>query len=162
MKKKKKDNLTKEVIIMLLLAIIILLIMIVALYDFKPNSVIIPEVVEYSSDAKTSAIKQEINYTNGGDATADGDVDSVLSVLKSYNIDAVDLTVYSQKSLYNSGNSNPFEYIQEEEQQQPGTGNTVNPGEPGTGSPGTPAQPGDPGNGGGETPGTFFENTSSK
>ena len=114
MKKKKKDNLTKEIFIMLLLTIIILLIMIVALYDFKPKKTLIPEVVTYSSDAKTTLIKQEINYTNGGDLTADGNIDSVMTSLKSYSIEASDLSLYGQKNLYNSGNSNPFEYVQEE------------------------------------------------
>lgn len=98
--------------------------MIVALYDFKPNNVVVPEVVGYSSDPKTSTIKQEINYTNGGDTTADENMESILTPLQSYNIDATKLTVYSQKNLYNSGNSNPFEYVQQVDSAEAQKGNS--------------------------------------
>jgi len=121
-KRKQSQNFAKEVIIMLLLAIIILLVMMVGLYDFMPSNVVIPETVTYSSDATTTSIKQEINYTNGGDITADGDLETVATSLRSYSIEASDLSVYGQKNLYNSGNSNPFEYVNEETSQEGGQG----------------------------------------
>ena len=120
MKRRKKNSITKEIIILLLLIIIILLIMIVALYDFRPSNIMVPETIPYSSDSKTKNVKQEINYTNDGDMTADGDVNmgdnSENNSLGSttYNVDAMDLNVYKEKNLYISGNSNPFEYVQEE------------------------------------------------
>ena len=130
-KRKQRNSFAKEIIIMLLLAIIILLVMLVALYDFIPTNVVIPETVTYSSDAATTSIKQEINYTNGGDITADGDLDSVVTSLKSYSIEASDLTLYGQKNLYNSGNSNPFDYVQEETQEG-GEGSQTTPTSHGT------------------------------
>ena len=135
-KRKQSQNFAKEVIIMLLLAIIILLIMMVGLYEFMPSNIVIPETVTYSSDATTTSIKQEINYTNGGDITADGDINSVSASLRSYSIETSDLTVYGQKNLYNSGNSNPFEYVQDEPTQEGGEGSTSTQSTTG----GTPAQ----------------------
>lgn len=124
MKRRKKNSITKEIIILLLLIIIILLIMIVALYDFRPSNVMVPETIPYSSDSKTKNVKQEINYTNDGDMTADGDVNtgdnSENNPIGSttYNVDEMDLNVYKEKNLYISGNSNPFEYVQEETSSQ--------------------------------------------
>ena len=111
-----KGNITKEIIIMLLLIILIMLIMAVGLYEFVPSGISIPEGIEYNSDSKTVAIKQEIEYTNGGDATADSKSDSeeLSTLLKSYTIDATDLAVYGEKKLYISGNSNPFDYGSED------------------------------------------------
>lgn len=178
MKKKKKDNLTKEIMIMLLLTVIILLIMIVALYDFKPKKTLIPELVAYSSDAKTTTIKQEINYTNGGDITADGNLESVVDSLKSYSIDAADLNLYGEKKLYNRGNSNPFEYVQDQNKSantegdssktsdnnnggtSTGSGSTTSNGSGQT----TSATPAEKNNqkSGDTTTGTFFESKTSK
>lgn len=121
----KKKGLTKEIIIFLLLAILIILVMAVALYDFIPANVAIPDTITYGADAETTSIKQEIAYTNGGDLTGTASDEELVTSLKSYSIEASDLTVYSQKNLYNSGNSNPFdEYVEEEKTESSGTTNT--------------------------------------
>lgn len=108
-----KKNLTKELVILVVLLILILLIMAVALYDFIPSNVDMPESITYTADRATTSVKQEIAYTNGGDATADESESELVTSLKSYSIQASDLTVYGQKNLYNSGNSNPFDYAEE-------------------------------------------------
>ena len=113
--KKKKTNIMKEIIIFMILLILIMLILAVALYDYIPSNISIPQTIEYSSDSTTTSIKQEIAYTNGGDLTADDkNVEEIETALKSYSINSSDLTVYGQKNLYNSGNSNPFDYATEE------------------------------------------------
>lgn len=111
--KNKKSNIIKEVVIIVLLLILVILILAVALYDFIPATVSIPEPIKYASDSETTSIKQEIAYTNGGDVSADESNQDLITSLKSYSINASDLTVYGEKNLYNSGNSNPFDYAQE-------------------------------------------------
>lgn len=114
--KKRKGNPIKEICIIMLLTVLIILILAVTLYDIIPNDIAIPETIEYNADSKTTSIKQEIAYTNGGDSSADESVSEseLVTALKSYSIDAEDLNVYGQKNLYNSGNSNPFDYAPEE------------------------------------------------
>lgn len=103
----------------------------------------------------------------GGDITADesatkGEVskdDDIITSLKSYSIEASDLTVYGQKNLYNSGNSNPFDYAEETPAQN--TGDAAESGQPAgqNGEQNTASQTGTTGT---TTPGTFFEKPSSK
>ena len=110
-----KKGFVKEIFILILLLILIMLILAVSLYDFIPANINVPEAINYSSDTITTSIKQEIAYTNGGDATANNtpsDAELVTS-LKSYSVEASDLTMYGQKNMYNSGNSNPFDYAQD-------------------------------------------------
>lgn len=129
-KKKNNSSIGKEIIIFLLLVILIMLILAVVLYDFVPSNISIPEAIEYSSDSKTTSIKQEIAYTNGGDLTADERTSSYgldsVSTLKTYVIDATDLNMYKQKQLYISGNANPFDYVEDAEMPEntDGTNNT--------------------------------------
>lgn len=110
--KKKNTHVTKEIIIMMILVILIMLILAVALYDFVPTNINLPEPIEYMADSKTTSIKQEIMYTNAGEV--DQKEENVKDELKSYSIQASELTVYSQKNLYNKGNSNPFDYAVED------------------------------------------------
>lgn len=164
----KKKSLVKEIFILIVLLILVLLIVAVSLYDFIPTNINVPETVTYSADSKTTSIKQEIAYTNGGDATADPsqtDTELVTS-LKSYSINSSDLTVYGQKNLYNSGNSNPFDYATEEAPPTttpenttttnttttPGQTNNSNAGQTTTNESGANTS----------TPGTFFEKPNSK
>lgn len=113
--KAKNTGFMKEIIIFILLLILIMLILAVALYDFIPANISISKPIEYSADNVTTSIKQEIAYTNGGDVTADETSDEALvTSLKSYSIEASDLNIYSEKNLFNRGNSNPFDYAQEE------------------------------------------------
>ena len=177
--KKKKAKIAKEIIILMLLTILIMLILAVALYDFIPSNIQIPEIKEYSSDSTTTAIKQEIEYTNGGDLGIDMDKDKdkdeeIQTALKSYSIDSSDLTVYGQKNLYNSGNSNPFDYATEEQPSPSTGGNTTSPNGQNTTQTNTNSSTstntssstnttnqsaGKPTN---STTGTFFENPASK
>ncbi len=172
--KKGKMNIVKEVFIMIVLILLITLILAVALYDFIPNDINISEAIEYTADSSTTSVKQEIAYTNRGDTTADDSLSDqeMVTSLKSYSVEASDLTVYGQKNLYNSGNSNPFDYAEEATTnnqntttQQPesnttnnagGTSNTANVAEPSqnTNTNTPPAT--------NSTVGTFFENPTSK
>lgn len=111
--KNKKSKIIKEAVIMVLLLVLVILVLAVALYDFIPANISISEPIEYTADSETTSVKQEIAYTNGGDATADESNKALMTSLKSYSIDASDLAVYGQKNLYNSGNSNPFDYAEE-------------------------------------------------
>lgn len=101
---KSKKNIVKEVFIFIILLILVLLILAVSLYDYIPSTVKVSEIKEYNADSKTTAIKQEIAYTNGGDTTENDN-----GSLKSYSIEASDLSMFAQKN-YDKGNSNPFEY----------------------------------------------------
>ena len=100
-RKMKNKNYGKEIIILLLILILIMLILAVALYDFIPANVSVPETITYTSDTTTTSIKQEIAYTNGGDTTADTNQtdEQLVTSLKSYSIDSSDLTVYGEKNL---------------------------------------------------------------
>lgn len=107
---KSKKNIMKEVFIFIVLLILVLLILAVALYDYIPSNVSVAEIKEYSPDSKTTSIKQEIAYTNGGDTTADGMTEGeFINSLKSYSIDASELALYAEKRSYERGNSNPFD-----------------------------------------------------
>lgn len=101
---KSKKNIVKEVFIFIILLILVLLILAVSLYDYIPSTIKVSEIKEYNADSKTTAIKQEIAYTNGGDTTENDN-----GSLKSYSIEASDLSMFAQKN-YDKGNSNPFEY----------------------------------------------------
>jgi len=103
---KKKKNMIKEIFIFIVLLILVLLVLAVTLYDYIPSNVNVAEVRKYKPDSKTTSIKQEIAYTNGGDISADTDSDALITSLKSYSIEAADLNVYSN---FNKGNSNPFD-----------------------------------------------------
>lgn len=107
---KSKKNIMKEVFIFIVLLILVLLILAVALYDYVPSNISVAEIKEYSPDSKTTSIKQEIAYTNGGDMTADGMTEGeFINSLKSYSIDASELALYAEKKQYEKGNSNPFD-----------------------------------------------------
>lgn len=163
--KKGEINIAKEIFIIILLTILSMLVLAVALYDFIPNDINVSEGVEYTADSSTTSIKQEIAYTNGGDTTADEE--QMVTSLKSYSIQASDLTVYGQKNLYNSGNSNPFDYAEEATPpenttttEQPATNQTTNAGEVvNTTQPAPTNQTTTASN---STVGTFFESPTSK
>ena len=119
--KRNNFNIAKEILIFVALLIIIMLIIAVSLYDFIPSNVNVLEPISYSSDSTTTNIKQEIAYTNSGDTTADESADNseksdeeLVASLKSYTINASELAMYGEKKLYNSGNSNPFDYASED------------------------------------------------
>lgn len=115
MKKKKETHVVKEVFIFIILLILIMLILAVALYDFIPSNISVPETIEYTSDSQTTSVKQEIAYTNEGDTSGSGfSEQELVTSLKSYSIEAADLAVYSEKNLFNRGNSNPFDDVPEE------------------------------------------------
>lgn len=168
---KSKKNIVKEVFIFIILLILVLLILAVSLYDYIPSTVKVSEIKEYNADSKTTAIKQEIAYTNGGD-TKENDNGS----LKSYSIEASDLSMFAQKN-YDKGNSNPFEYgieattnpttTPDANNPSNGTNNTnTTTGQPATNS-NTTTTPNNtttvtPGTTNNSTTGTFFESPNSK
>ncbi len=167
--KKGEMNIAKEIFIIILLTILSMLVLAVALYDFIPNDVNISEGVEYTADSATTSIKQEIAYTNGGDTTADESMSDqeIVTSLKSYSIQASDLTVYGQKNLYNSGNSNPFDYAEEATPpenttttEQPATNQTTNAGEVANTTQQAPTN--NTTTASNSTVGTFFESPTSK
>ena len=155
-----KKSLRKEIFILILLLILIMLIVAVALYDFIPSNINMPETITYSSDSITTSIQQEIAYTNGGDISADQSDSELVTSLKSYSITSSDLTVYEQKNLYNKANSNPFDYAEEQTpgQNNPTVENNTNTTNTTTTTNQTPAQTTNQTT----TPGTFFEKPNSK
>ena len=166
--KKKGTHIGKEVCIMLLLVILIMLILAVALYDFIPNDINVAKAIEYTADSATTSVKQEIAYTNGGDSSADDSAteQEIVTSLKSYSIEAGDLTVYGQKNLYNSGNSNPFDYATEAVTTPEPNNTTTNTttGQPAntTNSNSATTTNTSGGNTTSSTTGTFFESSTSK
>lgn len=165
---KNGNHIGKEIFIIIVLIILIMLVLAVALYDFIPNNIHISEAIEYTADSSTTSVKQEIAYTNGGDTTADESMSDqeMVASLKSYSIEASDLNVYGQKNLYNSGNSNPFDYAQEatppatDTTEQPATNQTTNAGEVTNTSNQTTEK--NTSNANQSNVGTFFESPSSK
>lgn len=162
--KKRKNNFVKEIFIFILLLILILLILAVVLYDFVPSNVTVAEVKEYSSDAATTSIKQEIAYSNGGLNAEDttGTAGELVTSLKSYNIDAADLHVYDEKNLYNKGNSNPFSYVAEETQNTTNTTNTATGGNGNGGTVNSGNTTATQGTSNSSSTGTFFESDTHK
>lgn len=163
--KKGEMNIAKEIFIIILLTILSMLVLAVALYDFIPNDIHVSEGIEYTADSSTTSIKQEIAYTNGGDTTADEQ--EIVTSLKSYSIQASDLTVYGQKNLYNSGNSNPFDYAEEATPpenttttEQPANNQTTNAGEVANTTQQAPTN--NTTTASNSTVGTFFESPTSK
>lgn len=149
--KNSKTNIGTEIGIFIVLLIVVILLMAGMLYDYVPRQETVLEPISYSSNSATTTIKQEISRTNGGkNLNADNfEIDGEsLTSLKSYSIEKSDLKVFSQKNLYNKGNSNPFEYAADEETKE--NGQTT---EDKTVTQGTKNN---------STTGTFFEKSSSK
>ena len=86
----------KEIIIMLLLTLAIILILGILLYDYVPNSKVMPEPVAYSTPEN---VKQEILESAGVDEN---------QVILTYEIDATDLKNDKKVNNYKTGKSNPF------------------------------------------------------
>lgn len=100
----------KEIIIVLLLLLIIILLLGILFYDYMPNSKTIPaKVQEYALE---EVVQQELDKELS-------DVDSE-EIIKTYQLDAVDIENYEKTNDYNKGKINPFsEY-------SVGTGNNTN------------------------------------
>lgn len=149
--KKSKTNVTNEIFILIALLILVILVLVMMLYEYSPRNVSVLEPISYASNSATTAIKQEISYTNGGDTVDDENFEidgETITSLKSYSIEKSDLKVYSQKNLYNKGNSNPFEYAVEDETKEDGQKTEDKKATQGTTN--------------NSTSGTFFEKSSSK
>lgn len=100
----------KEVIIILLLLLIIILLLGILFYDYMPNSKTIPaKVQEYALE---EVVQQELDKELS-------DVDSE-EIIKTYQLDAVDIENYEKTNDYNKGKINPFSEYSE------GTGNNTN------------------------------------
>lgn len=88
----------KEIIIILLLLLIIILLLGILLYDYMPNSKTVPaKVQEY---ALQESIQQEIEK----------ELDNLNSeeIVKTYQLDSIDIENYERANEYNKGKVNPF------------------------------------------------------
>lgn len=88
----------KEIIIVLLLLIIIILLLGILFYDYMPNSKTIPaKVQEYALE---ETVKQELDKELR-------DIESE-KIVKTYQLDSVDIENYERANVYNKGKVNPF------------------------------------------------------
>ncbi len=88
----------KEIIIILLLVIIILLLLGILFYDYMPNSKTVPaKVQEYALE---ESVQQEL----------DKELNNLESeeIVKTYQLDAIDIENYERTNEYNKGKVNPF------------------------------------------------------
>ena len=106
----------KEIIIVLLLLIILILLLGILFYDYMPNSKTIPaKVQEYALE---ETVKQELegNLNNKSE-----------EIIKTYQLDSVDIEHYEKTNDYNKGKVNPFaEYSANAAGTTDGTGNNTN------------------------------------
>ena len=87
----------KEIIIVLLLLIILILLLGILFYDYMPNSKTVPaKVQEYALE---ETVKQELeeNLNNKSE-----------EIVKTYQLDSVDIEHYEKTNDYNKGKVNPF------------------------------------------------------
>ena len=87
----------KEIIIVLLLLIILILLLGILFYDYMPNSKTVPaKVQEYALE---ETVKQELeeNLNNKSE-----------EIVKTYQLDSVDIEHYERTNEYNKGKVNPF------------------------------------------------------
>ena len=88
----------KEIIIILLLLLIIILLLGILFYDYMPNSKTVPtKVKEYALE---EVVQQELDKELS-------DVDSE-EIIKTYQLDTVDIEHYERTNEYNKGKINPF------------------------------------------------------
>ena len=91
-------NIFKEVIIILLLLVAIIILLAILFYDYIPNSKTIPtkvEKYELAEDIKVE-LEKELNNTKSEE------------IIKTYQLDAIDLERYERNKQYNKGKVNPF------------------------------------------------------
>ena len=100
----------KEIIIVLLLLLILILLLGILFYDYMPNSKTIPtKVQEYALE---ETVKQELEENLNNMESEE--------IVKTYQLDSVDIEQYEKTNEYNKGKVNPFaEY-------SAGTSNTTN------------------------------------
>lgn len=87
----------KEIIIVLLLLLILILLLGILFYDYMPNSKTVPaKVQEYALE---EIVKQELeeNLNNKSE-----------EIVKTYQLDSVDIENYERTNDYNKGKVNPF------------------------------------------------------
>lgn len=97
----------KEIAIILLLILTIIILLAVLFYDYIPNNTTVPakvEAYELSQDVKTE-LENELNNKNPEE------------IIKTYQIDTVELEHYEKTKEYNKGKVNPFAHYSS------GTGN---------------------------------------
>lgn len=88
----------KEIIIVLLLLIILVLLLGILFYQYFPSSQVLPsKVQEYALDEDIKLeLEEELK-------NADSD-----EIIKTYQVDAMDLDFYQKTNEYNKGKINPF------------------------------------------------------
>jgi len=88
----------KEITIILLLILAIIILLAVLFYEYIPNNKTVPEKVEsytLADDVKVE-LEKELNNANSEE------------IIKTYQLDAIDLEHYEKTKEYNKGKVNPF------------------------------------------------------
>lgn len=106
----------KEIIIILLLLIILILLLGILFYDYMPNSKTVPDKVQEYALEETVQQELDANLNNKSD-----------EIVKTYQIDSVDIEHYEKTNDYNKGKVNPFaEYSTGTEGTIDNNGNNIN------------------------------------
>lgn len=106
----------KEIIIVLLLLLILILLLGVLFYDYMPNSKTVPTKVQEYALEETVRQELEGNLNNKSE-----------EIVKTYQLDSVDIEQYEKTNEYNKGKVNPFaEYSTETTGSTDNTGNNTN------------------------------------
>ena len=106
----------KEIIIILLLLIVLILLLGILFYEYMPNSKNVPTRVEEYALEETVAKELEENLNNKSE-----------EIVKTYQLDSVDIEHYEKTNDYNKGKVNPFaEYSKGTEGTNNNTGNNTN------------------------------------
>ena len=87
----------KEIIIVLLLLIILILLLGILFYDYMPNSKTVPSKVEEYALEETVKQELEENLNNKSE-----------EIVKTYQLDSIDIENYEKTNDYNKGKVNPF------------------------------------------------------
>lgn len=87
----------KEIIIVLLLLIILMLLLGILFYDYMPNTKTVPSKVEEYALEETVKKELEENLNNKSE-----------EIVKTYQLDSVDIENYEKTNDYNKGKVNPF------------------------------------------------------
>lgn len=106
----------KEIIIVLLLLIILMLLLGILFYDYMPNTKTVPSKVEEYALEETVKKELEENLNNKSE-----------EIVKTYQLDSVDIENYEKTNDYNKGKVNPFaEYSTGTAGTNNNTGNNTN------------------------------------
>lgn len=99
-------KIVKETIIILLLFVIIIFAMIILFYDSLIVDLDVIASVDYETSEEVKNVLKEIDESNG-----EGNIKNTVSssLLKSYSINAEDLSNYASEKYYEKGKKDPFQ-----------------------------------------------------